>query len=576
MPQSFRAPLLLLATSILVAGALVFGINRWRRSIANSAGRPAAYLLAREIGDLLADTGEALSGTDPVLRERMEERVQAIAQGSPLVSSLTLIDTTGHVVTGASKGSQAPAPSTVFGAGVPEIRLDPQGALPVEAGSGFTAFVPIRRDRAVVGYARLTLRVPRDAHVAALAGTGPTFVVLCLLAAGAIGLDVGRRLYGPAGRLKAAQQGPRLEPTPEISPMPSLSEAGRAMGERPTGAAGFNALAEVMKPGMLIVGNGWILEFINARAVGLLGAQDADELASFMTPLLDSVRSLPLEAQATLNLPGPAGLRPLRAEVHTIGPGEGTGYLILLNDPRAFETLEGDVRLASQWQGVARTYRTVVHELKAPLSAITIHLDLLRESLATPSESGGPPLVERQKRYVSILGEEVRRLNRTLVELLSESAAPNEVQEPFDLVELTRDLGTLLAPQARRQNVHLALRTTEESLTLVGYRDRLKQALLNITVNALEAMPGGGRVAIEVEADRDRARVKISDAGPGIAPELLSRIYESDFTTKGGGSGIGLYVAHALVQMHGGAIQVQSEPGQGTRVTVELPLVRPS
>jgi signal transduction histidine kinase len=96
---------------------------------------------------------------------------------------------------------------------------------------------------------------------------------------------------------------------------------------------------------------------------------------------------------------------------------------------------------------------------------------------------------------------------------------------------------------------------------------------LNVAVNALEAMPKGGRMRIELERREDCARVAVRDTGPGIPAELLARIYESDFTTKGGGSGIGLYVARAVVELHGGSIEAHSTVGRGTDVQVDLPLV---
>jgi two-component system sensor histidine kinase HydH len=300
-----------------------------------------------------------------------------------------------------------------------------------------------------------------------------------------------------------------------------------------------------------------------------------DGASAQLVPLFESARRQVGGGAAAVGFSGAEGSLALRVEVYRLGGDDCDEYLVLLNDPRILETLESDVRLASQLDGLARTYRTVAHELRAPLSAVMINLDLLRESLVV-SDAEDDALKDRQKRYVSILGEEFARLNRSLAELLTQTTPPNEPQRPFDLVQLIRDLGTLLAPQARRQSVDLALRVPEEAVPLVGYRDRLKQALLNIAVNALEALPTGGRVVIEVEAREARARVRVTDSGAGIAPELLPRIYENDFTTKGGGSGIGLYVARALVQMHGGQIQVESEPGDGTQVTVELPLVRPT
>jgi signal transduction histidine kinase len=122
--------------------------------------------------------------------------------------------------------------------------------------------------------------------------------------------------------------------------------------------------------------------------------------------------------------------------------------------------------------------------------------------------------------------------------------------------------------------VELLTQLGEAAVVMVGYRDRLKQTFLNVAVNALEAMPTGGRMSIEMTVESaTTAIVRISDTGRGIPAELLARIYERDFTTKGGGSGIGLYVARSLVEMHGGQIAVESHEGRGTHVDVRLPIV---
>jgi signal transduction histidine kinase len=199
-----------------------------------------------------------------------------------------------------------------------------------------------------------------------------------------------------------------------------------------------------------------------------------------------------------------------------------------------------------------------------------IHLDLLRESIALGAEQAGK---ESQERYVVVLREELHRLNRSLSEVLTGTSPASDQRGRFDLREALAEVGTLLAPQSRRQGVDLRSRTPETPVILVGYRDRLKQSFLNIAVNALEAMPGGGRLSFEMEIENATAVVRITDTGRGIPWDDLERIYERDFTTKATGSGIGLHVARALVELHGGVIGVESEEGQGTRVEVRLPLL---
>jgi signal transduction histidine kinase len=197
-------------------------------------------------------------------------------------------------------------------------------------------------------------------------------------------------------------------------------------------------------------------------------------------------------------------------------------------------------------------------------------LELLK--LTVQDSSGDGSAHEKQLKYVGVLNEEIRRLDRQLRSLLSHTAPPSQQRQELDLRTLLRDLEALLAPQARHQRVTLTTSAPEDPVTLIGHADRLKQAMLNILINALEAMPSGGTLGIELERHNGTAQLTVRDSGPGIPPELLAAIYDMHFTTKSGGTGVGLYVARSVVQSHGGAIAVQSAPGQGTTFTVELPL----
>jgi signal transduction histidine kinase len=175
-------------------------------------------------------------------------------------------------------------------------------------------------------------------------------------------------------------------------------------------------------------------------------------------------------------------------------------------------------------------------------------------------------------KHIGVLNEEIRRLDRQVRTLLSHTAPPSPVRQELDLRGLLSDLEALLAPQAKRQKVDLTTRLPDQPVTLVGHADRLKQAILNILINALEAMPDGGALTIELEKQNGAARLTVRDSGPGIPPTLLGAIYDMHFTTKSGGTGVGLYVAHSVVQSHEGSIDVKSSPEQGTTFTVTIPL----
>src|SRR5262249_36397133 len=242
----------------------------------------------------------------------------------------------------------------------------------------------------------------------------------------------------------------------------------------------------------------------------------------------DGSRSLLVE------VPGGAGRR-VHAELHRLESGSGEDYLVLLSDARAMDALEADARLLRQLGGLARLYRTMAHEIKAPLSGMMINLDLLRESLVRAPE---PDRETAPQQYVQVLRDELHRLNRSLSAILTQTL-PDAKPQDFDLAASLGDLPMLIAPQARRQGREHVTARGERAILVRGSPDRLRQAFLNVAVNALEAMPRGGRLALEAGVDGQQVRVALRDTGPGIDPDALARIYDLDFSTKEGGSGIG-------------------------------------
>ena len=341
----------------------------------------------------------------------------------------------------------------------------------------------------------------------------------------------------------------------------------------------FTALSRVMDVGILLLGNDRTLDYANGVACMLFGYSTFEELGqhwaefgNLLGPALDrACERLEPQTPLELELASPRVTRRLRFEVYLLEEDECEGFLALVRDRDMQDALEHELALAIQMRGLTQFYMQVVHDLKAPLNAMVINLELLRDTLRA-GEAPSEDAYARQTRYVSVLGEEVHRLNRSLTSLLTQTPRLNEEAKRVDLRELVQELVLFVEPQARSQHVAIELDLGTEAHALVGRRDRLKQAMLNVAVNALEAMPEGGVLGITLTTEGSVAHIAIRDNGPGIPPEIIDRVYQMHFTTKSGGTGIGLYVARSVVEAHKGKIRVATGPGEGTTVHIQLPL----
>lgn len=243
---------------------------------------------------------------------------------------------------------------------------------------------------------------------------------------------------------------------------------------------------------------------------------------------------------------------------------------------RELDHREGDAelearvfRLASHMRALSGLFHGLVHDLKSPINSLVVNLELLKASI---SES---PDVERQQRYVRILDEELVRLNRSVERLLPAAAPPREERGRFDLRDLVERASELLSTTARHQSVKYQLQLPEDggAVSIDGYRDHVKQAFLAVTVNALEAMPKGGRLEVRLDADGGEAVLTVSDTGEGIPEEVAEHIYEPYVSTKDDRhEGIGLFVARSVVESTNGSIHHESLPDGGSRFTLTLPL----
>lgn len=341
----------------------------------------------------------------------------------------------------------------------------------------------------------------------------------------------------------------------------------------------LGALSKIMNVGVLLLGPSGALEFANPVASELLGCASELQLQQRWDELKRRMRldEVPAggngPARRVADIPLGGAMRSLRLEIHPLEE-EWPACLVLLKDRRSVDMLETDLVLASQMRSLVHVYRVMAHDLKAPLNSMQLTLELLADSMAEEEGAGAPMPSgsrERRRRHMAILREEMARLNRILQCTFDQKEPLGKVPHAFDLRELVREIARLLMPQARRQRVEVDLQLPGAEVKVSGYRDRLKQALLNVALHGLEAMPGGGRLGLRL-AMQDAAIVTIvEDSGPGISAGVLDEIYQNHYTRSKSGCGLGLYVARLVVESHGGEFMADDRQGGGTCFRLALP-----
>ncbi|MGH9773207.1 MAG: sensor histidine kinase [Candidatus Acidiferrales bacterium] len=220
--------------------------------------------------------------------------------------------------------------------------------------------------------------------------------------------------------------------------------------------------------------------------------------------------------------------------------------------------------LATKLAAVGRLTSGVAHEVKNPLNAMILQVEILRSRLAGQDEAVKPQL--------DILAQEIRRLDR-VVKTFLDFARPIEIRRaPTDLAGLVQEVFVLAAPQAQKYNVKLILEPNGNLPRLRVDPDLMKQALLNLVLNGCQAMPQGGELRVRPRAGSKTVDLEIVDQGVGIPEEARDRIFSLYYTTKPEGSGIGLAMTYRIIELHDGTIHFSSEVSRGTTFQVSLPL----
>lgn len=286
--------------------------------------------------------------------------------------------------------------------------------------------------------------------------------------------------------------------------------------------------------------------------------------------------------------------------------GQFVGVMLVAKDIGLLSSVQSTMESSRQLASLGRLLSGVAHEVKNPLNAMTIHLELIRQKLlqAMPSASDeasrasvlGLRSAEGERdasgshvalsatapaetsddthellRHVTTISDEVKRLDDVIQGFLRFVRPSDFQREPIDVPELVDEVFELVRPDAERIGVRLDQHSEAELPSITGDRSGLRQALLNLALNACQAMPDGGTLRVDVSTTTPWIVIDVTDTGEGISPDVLERIFELYYTTKRGGSGIGLSMVYRIVKLHGGEIEVESTAGTGTRFRLMLP-----
>ena len=238
-------------------------------------------------------------------------------------------------------------------------------------------------------------------------------------------------------------------------------------------------------------------------------------------------------------------------------------YMIETRDRKCMWGMITEVT-ADRLTAISKITSGVAHEVKNPLNAILLHVEVARSKLFRGDTDVGEQM--------EIITREILRLDR-VVRTFLDFTRPVELQlDNVPMQDLVREIVELAQPQTAAANIQVSVRQEAEGVEVRVDRDLLKQAVLNVVVNAMQAMPEGGELSFEASATKDMAELRISDTGTGIPAEVRDKIFRLYFSTKKEGSGIGLAMTFRIVQIHDGTIDFTSEPGKGTTFVIRLPI----
>jgi signal transduction histidine kinase len=244
------------------------------------------------------------------------------------------------------------------------------------------------------------------------------------------------------------------------------------------------------------------------------------------------------------------------------------GALLIMRDAESVRRIGDEIEMSRRLSASGRVTGGVAHEVKNPINAIVLHLQLLQNKLSLPDAD--------TRRHMDIIGSEIHRLDRVVQTLVDFMRARELHLVEVDLRRLLDEVALLAGPESEQLGVTIEQDMPPEPVPIKADLDFMKQALLNVVINGVQAMPHGGVLTISARQDEDVVVAEIRDRGTGIPQEVQEKIFELYFTTKQEGNGIGLAQTYQILQWHYGSVEFESTEGEGTTFRFRIPLATSS
>ncbi len=355
----------------------------------------------------------------------------------------------------------------------------------------------------------------------------------------------------------------------------------RKVGEYLIGLAREKGLLEnifnSMQEGLLVINPTGMIVLINEPAARLLGIP----VDSVGLPYEDSIRDPGLRSIISqgFEVPGQALIREfiiirpaprwVRLSRTSLRDSEDhfRGIMMVLADITRQRKAEEEISLVERLDFLSHLTAGVAHEIGNPIGSLAIQVQLVERQVRELDS----PLRDKLLRTVSLINEELRRLD-LIVDQFLKTLRPDELHlRKNNLVAVTEDILALVEEDLREKDITLEKIFPPQGIWGRMDENLIKQAILNLVINAGQAMPRGGKITVRMEEENTYLKFSITDQGTGIPREKISRLFEPLFTTKETGSGLGLLVVYKAIRQHGGYVEVTSQPGKGTTFTIWLP-----